>query len=109
MIEVLIIVVVSQDRSGDVILSSHKEWAMQRAVWAFVIILLVLSPALDLAWNEPVSDGSPNVHCQLHATPAVAFEPGGVLVMYASERFQAVEPHDRLPLVGASIDIPPRV
>lgn len=82
---------------------------MKRAVWAFIVILLVMAPVLDLAWNEPALDQSPGARCQLHATPAVASEPAYLVVALAIEWLLPFKSLDRSPLVSASIFIPPRV
>jgi hypothetical protein len=103
------IVGVSQSRFGDILASLRKVQAMRRAGWAVVVILLVLAPVLDLSWNEPMLDGGQHTHCQLHATPGMALEPACIVVTFAVELLLPPKLLDRLPLVGSSIDIPPRL
>ncbi|MBI3327263.1 MAG: hypothetical protein HYZ81_11250 [Nitrospinae bacterium] len=81
---------------------------MLRAILPFFIILLVVLPALDLAWNEPVLDQPPGARCQLHATPAVACEPVGLVLGLAAELLLPFEALDHFPMVSPSIFIPPR-
>jgi hypothetical protein len=79
-----------------------------RVVWALAILLLVVAPVLDLAWNEPALDEGQGMRCQLHANPVMALEPLSPLVALAAELFLSFEPLDRFPLIGHSIFIPPR-
>jgi hypothetical protein len=56
---------------------------VRRFVRALAALLLLVTPALDLAWNEPELDENQGIRCQLHV--------------------------DRVPLLGPSIFVPPRV
>lgn len=73
---------------------------------ALVALLLVVAPALDLAWHEPALDGAP---CQLQANPGVALPPVSPVVTCAAEWLLPVDGPGRVPLMGASIFVPPRV
>lgn len=81
---------------------------VRRLMWALAAPLLVVTPALDLAWNEPALDESQGARCQLHANPGVALQPVAPVVARASELLFPFEPPDRVPLVGPSIFVPPR-
>ncbi|MGH8071646.1 MAG: hypothetical protein ACRERE_41715 [Candidatus Entotheonellia bacterium] len=81
---------------------------MLRTVVTLFIILLVVAPALDLGWNEPTLAQSQGARCPLHGTPAVTFEPTCLVVAFAAEWLLPFEALNRLPLISASIFIPPR-
>lgn len=83
--------------------------AVQRLLWLLAAALLVVAPALDLAWNEPAADESQGARCQLHANPVVALQPVAPVVVLASGPLLPFEPLGRVPLVGSSIFVPPRV
>jgi len=75
--------------------------AVQRMVWALVVLLLVVAPALDLGWAEPtLSRGG---HCQLHANPAAP------IIVLAAELLLPFESLARLPFIASTIFIPPRI
>ena len=82
---------------------------VRRFVWALAALLLLVTPALDLAWNEPAADESQGARCQLHATPAVPFEVVYLAVALRIELLPPLDLPDRSPLVGRSIFIPPRL
>jgi hypothetical protein len=82
---------------------------MRHGIWVAIVILLTLAPVLDLAWNEPVIDGSQEARCLLHATPAAIFAPVAAMLLVAAEVVSPVEWHDCLPLIGPSIFLPPRL
>ncbi len=79
---------------------------IQRMVWALVVLLLVVAPALDLGWAEPtLSQG----YCQLHANPGVALEPTAPIIILAAELLVPFELLTRLPFIASTIFIPPRI
>lgn len=82
---------------------------VRRFVWALAALLLLVTPALDLAWNEPAADESQGGRCQLHANPVVALQPVAPVVALASGLLLPFEPPDPVPLLGPSIFVPPRV
>jgi hypothetical protein len=82
---------------------------MRRGIWGIVVILSVLAPVLDLAWNEVMMDGSQEARRLLHTTPVVTFDPVTAILVVAAEVVLAVEWHDCLPLIGPSIFIPQRL
>lgn len=75
---------------------------------ACVVVLLVVVPLLDFAWNEPLLDQSPGVHCPLHANPGVALEPARPAVPRPEELLPLVTSPACRSLLGPSIFIPPR-
>lgn len=78
--------------------------------WAVLaLFLLVAVPFLDLAWNEPQLGQSDDARCQLHANPPIGAEPMSLEVALVAEPFLPLVPPDRVPLIGASIFVPPRV
>lgn len=81
---------------------------IRRVGWVLAILLLVVAPVLDLAWNEPTLDEGRGMRCQLHANPVMALEPLSPLVALPAELLLPFEPLDRLPLVSPLIFIPPR-
>ena len=82
---------------------------MWRAIVTVAIIVLVVVPALDLAWHEPLQDQSPGARCPLYANPAAVFEPLSLVVALAAECLLPFEPPDHFPLMSPSIFIPPRL
>lgn len=82
---------------------------VRRFVSALAALLLLVTPALDLAWNEPELDENQGMRCQLHANPVVALQPVAPVVVLASGLLFPFEPLDRVPLPGPSIFVPPRV
>lgn len=82
---------------------------MRRAAWMCVILLLLVAPTLDFAWNEPALAQSPGARCQLHATPAATFEAAYLAGPLAAEFLSPAEPIELPPWVGPSIFIPPRL
>lgn len=80
---------------------------VQRMVWALVVLLLVVAPALDLGWAEPtLSRGG---HCQLHANPGVALERTAPIIVLAAELLLPFESLARVPFIASTIFIPPRI
>lgn len=82
--------------------------AGRRAGWALAILVLVVAPALDLAWNEPALDGSQGTRCQLHGNPGADLQLVSPVVALAAELRPPSEPLARFPLIASSIFIPPR-
>ena len=82
---------------------------MRRTIWGIVILLLVIAPTLDLAWNEPAVGWSLGAHCQVHATPGMTFEPVRLIVAFTSEPLLSDNPSDYLLGISSAIDIPPRL
>lgn len=87
----------------------RRAWPVWRAIFAVALFLVVVVPALDLAWNEPLLDESQDARCQLHANPAMAFQPVSPVLPCAAEFLLDVEPLGRLPLFDPYIFVPPRV
>lgn len=77
-----------------------------RIALAVIVLLLVLVPALDLAWIEPTLDQGGR--CQLHANPAVAVGPPALIARSFAEPLLPSASAPRLPLLGSSVFIPPR-
>jgi len=82
---------------------------VRRFVWALAALLLLVTPALDLAWNEPAADEGQGARCQLHANPVVTFQPVAPVIALAAELPLPFELPDPVPLLGPSIFVPPRV
>src|SRR3989304_10075845 len=78
-----------------------------RPVRPLVILLLVMVPSLDLAWNDSTLDESQGAYCQLHANPGVSLQPVSPVMVLSAERFLPFQPLDRFPLIGSCIFIPP--
>ena len=78
---------------------------MSLAVLALVVLVI---PALDLGWNEPKLAGHPGMPCPLHANPAVGVCPAAFNVSPTSESGDVIDPPLRLPLLDASIFVPPK-
>jgi hypothetical protein len=81
---------------------------LQRAGWTLAIVLLIIVPALDLAWNEPALDENQGARCQLHANPGVTLQPHSPVVALAAGLIGPSQACDHFPLIGPSIFIPPR-
>ena len=95
-----------------VMVLSHGHFAATRprvpALWVALIVLLLVVPALDLAWNEPALDETQSTRCQLHANPVMGGQPASPVVTLIADLLLPLESPDRLPLLGCSIFVPPR-
>lgn len=88
-------------------------WSKTPARWSILSaifgLLLIAAPVVDLALNEPTLNESQGARCHLHANPAIRCAPTALAVALLAAPFLPPEPSDRLPLIGSSIFIPPRV
>jgi len=89
--------------------ASSAAGSVSGAIVGLVVLLLVVTPALDLGWNEPTQDGRQGVRCPLHANPAVAAAPAldGAALVWA--RFAEEPTLERVPLVAPCVFVPPRL
>lgn len=76
-----------------------------RVAWAAVALLLVVMPALDLAWGEPPGHGVP---CQLQANPGIAPTLPDAVGSWAPIRLVVPEPQEWARGFMPSIFVPPR-
>lgn len=90
---------------------AHQEaprFAVRAALTLLALVILVM-PALDLAWHEPKLAESQGVRCPLHANPVVMVCPAALDVDQAFEPGEVFgEPLRPQPL-DASIFIPPKL
>jgi hypothetical protein len=77
-------------------------------VVAFAVVLLIVTPFIDVAWYEPALDESQGARCHLHANPVVPSESPSRVVRSPAELLAPLELLTRAALLGPSIFVPPR-
>lgn len=80
-----------------------------RAALTLLALVVLVMPALDLAWNEPKAAERQGTRCPLHANPVVVVCP---LVVDASQESKSGDVPDaplRPQLYDASIFVPPKL
>jgi hypothetical protein len=80
-----------------------------RAALALLALVILVMPALDLAWNEPKAAERQGTRCPLHANPVVVGCPLAVDVGRDSEPGDVAGAPLRPQLYDASIFIPPKL
>ena len=83
--------------------------AAVRAALTLLALLILVMPALDLAWNEPKVAERQATRCPLHANPVVIVSPPAVAAGQESEPGDVVRAPLRPHLYDASIFVPPKV
>lgn len=76
---------------------------------ATLAFLLLVVPALDLAWSEPTLDEGQGVRCHLHANPVLSSEALAGFVWPAGDLLLPFDSPIRLLPIAFSIFIPPRL
>jgi hypothetical protein len=80
-----------------------------RALLAFLALVILVMPALDLAWNEPRLAERQGAPCPLHANPVMVVCPAALDVGQAFEPGEVLGEPLRPQLYDASIFIPPKL
>jgi len=80
-----------------------------RAALALLALVVLVIPALDLAWNEPKAAERQGIRCPLHANPAVVVSPLAADTSHDSEPGEVTGTPLRPQLYDTSIFIPPKL
>jgi hypothetical protein len=80
---------------------------MVRGALLLLALVLLVMPALDLAWNEPKAAEQQGTRCPLHANPIVVVCPLALDAAQESRPGDVVETLLRPQLYDTSIFIPP--
>ena len=80
-----------------------------RVISALAALVLVVAPAVDLAWNEPTLEEPQGARCPLHANPGAALGAPALVVSHSAVPLLHSEPVVHFELLSFSIFIPPRV
>lgn len=99
---------VTRQLRGSVARHGARGPAVRAALTLLALVILVM-PALDLAWNEPKVTERQATRCPLHANPVVIVSPPAVDAGQESEPDDVAKAPLRPQLCDASIFIPPKV
>ena len=80
-----------------------------RAALTLLTLVILVMPALDLAWNESRAAERQGTRCPLHANPVVVASPPTVDAGQESEPGDVAGPPIRSQPYDASIFIPPKL
>ena len=80
-----------------------------RAALTLLVLVILVIPALDLAWNETKAAERPGARCPLHANPVAVGCPLAIDTGQESQPGDVIGARLRPQLVDTSIFVPPKL